>query len=72
MQNKIKRAIAILEANKLISSSQIEFCECTDLAIKALEMQYKMIEHCDKGCIACSYTNPHYSGRCMNNFVIRN
>ena len=39
MTDKIKRAIAVLEVNKLISSSQTEFCESADLAIQALEKQ---------------------------------
>lgn len=39
MTDKIKRAIAVLEVNKLISSSQTEFCESVDLAIQALEKQ---------------------------------
>lgn len=39
MTDKIKKAIAVLEVNKLISSSQTEFCESVDLAIQALEKQ---------------------------------
>ena len=40
---EIKRAIVILEANKILSSSQTEFCECADIAIRALEKQIPKI-----------------------------
>lgn len=39
MTDKIKKAIAVLEVNKLISSTQTEFCKSVDLAIQALEKQ---------------------------------
>lgn len=39
MTDKIKRAIGVLEVNKLILSTQTEFCKSADLAIQALEKQ---------------------------------
>lgn len=68
MKDKIKKAISVLEVNKLISSSQTEFCECADIAIKALEMQYKMMEHCEGSCTDCPYWNPKFD-KCMNDLL---
>ena len=72
MEEKIKRAIAILEVNKLISSSQTEFVESADIAIKALEKQLEMLRYCDEhGCAGCVYRNPCNKGNiCMNDLII--
>lgn len=70
MKDKVKKAISVLEVNKLLSSRQTEFCECADIAIKALEMQYKMIEHCEGACTACPYYNPNFGEHCLNDFII--
>lgn len=48
----IKKAIAVLEVNKLMSASQTEFVEVADIAIKALEMQEKLKEYIEE-CKLC-------------------
>lgn len=67
MTDKIKRAIAVLEVNKLISSSQTEFCESADLAIQALEKQIpkKPIDRCMfKECPDCHEIEIQYCNYC--------
>lgn len=33
-----------------------------NLAIKSLEMQYKMMKHCEGSCEGCQYNNPFQEG----------
>ena len=72
MEEKIKKAIKILEVNKMISSSQTEFVESADIAIKALEKQLEMLRYCDEhGCAGCEYRNPcSKENACMNDLII--
>ena len=63
----------MLEINKMISSSQTEFVESADIAIKALEKQLEMLRYCDehKCCVGCEYRNPHGKDEtCMNDLII--
>ena len=62
MEEKISKAIKVLEVNKMISSSQTEFVESSDIAIKALEKQLEMLRYCDehKCCVGCEYRNCEY------------
>lgn len=72
IKEKIKKAIVMLEVNKIMSASQTEFAETADIAIKALIKQLEMLEHCERSCVGCPYTNEDntISDECMNNFII--
>ena len=72
VKERIKKAIAILEVNKIMSHSQTEAVEALDIAIKALEKQIEMLEHCDGSCVRCPYSDldNSVSDECMNNFII--
>ena len=66
----VKKAIAVLEAEKLLCERYSEKYMAIELAIKSLEMQYKMMEHCEGSCTGCSYYNSTFGEECMNDFII--
>lgn len=66
----IKKAIAVWEAEKLLCERGSEKYKAIELAIKSLEMQCKMMEHCDGSCTVCPYYNSVFGEACMNDFII--
>ena len=70
LKDKIKKAISVLEVNKITSASQKEFVEAADMAIKALTKQLEMLEHCEGSCVGCPYVNEEPNNECMHDFII--
>jgi len=66
----VKKAIAILEVKKISYERGSEEYKAIELAIKSLEMQYKMMEHCEGSCTGCPYYNSIFGEACMNDFII--
>ena len=63
----IKKAIAVLEDVKSTYKSDSMEYEATELAIKALVMQQRMMEHCEGStCTDCQYLRES----CITDFII--
>lgn len=67
---EIQEAIQQLTIQRTFTKGSNAKVEAIDMAIQALKMQQKMMQHCEGSCVGCHYYNPTNGDKCMNDFII--